>query len=858
MKTEKKKIILIMLIVFVVCGYAFAEQTIYVDDDGPADFNNIQAAIDDSSDGDTIIVADGTYTGAGNREISFLGKAITVRSENGPENCIIDCQGKGMGFLFRDGEDANSVLAGLTITNGYGSGGGALYISRYSSAMIINCKFENNHSEGYGGAIHCHSYYSPKLINCIVTGNSSRRSGGGMSIAEGSPILTNCTFSGNSAVDWGGAVHCEETSTPTIRNCSIIGNKTEWIGGGISITDASNAIIENCTISHNSANDKGGGIYSDHITTVSNSILWDNSPDQITPNYRLVINHSDVQGGWPGLDNIDVDPLFVDPGYWDANGLWIDGDYHLLEDSPCIDAGNNAAVTVATDLDGNARILNGIVDMGAYEFPAPGQLRELYVDDDAAGANDGSSWADAYNYLQDALAFACSGDEIHVAQGIYTPDGNSAKPNGSGDRSATFQLINGITLKGGYAGFGEPDPNARDIEEYETILSGDLDGNDVAVQDPCDLLNEPTRAENSYHVVRSTRTGETTLLDGFTVTGGNAKCHSAYFGGGMYNKDSSLMVTNCTFSGNLAYEGGGMFNTANCIATLTNCTFIDNFAYDGGAMSNWESNPTLTNCRFSGNSAKWLAGGMCNDTKSCPILNNCTFSGNSANYYAGLHNDNDSYPTLTNCIFWDSRASSDMVQVGDFTSANYSCIQGGWPGQGNIYADPCFVDEANGDYRLLTTSPCIDTGDPNYIVGPNETDLDGKPRVLDGDNDGVPVVDMGAYEYRFAISAEVRIIPKTINLASKGKSITCYIWLPNEYDVTDIEPNSVFFEDEIQPEQFSADQQKQVATATFDREKVQNILNVGDIELTITCQLNDGTSFEATDTIKVTDKAGKN
>ncbi|MGB2808290.1 MAG: hypothetical protein WBC22_11140, partial [Sedimentisphaerales bacterium] len=93
-----------------------AGRTIYVDNNGPADFNNIQAAIDDSNDGDTIIVADGVYTGTGNRDIDFNGKAITVRSENGPENCIIDCQWLDYGFRFHSGEDNDSVLDGFTIT----------------------------------------------------------------------------------------------------------------------------------------------------------------------------------------------------------------------------------------------------------------------------------------------------------------------------------------------------------------------------------------------------------------------------------------------------------------------------------------------------------------------------------------------------------------------------------------------------------------------------------------------------------------------------------------------------------------------------------------------------------------------
>ena len=114
----------------------------------------------------------------------------------------------------------------------------------------------------------------------------------------------------------------------------------------------------------------------------------------------------------------------------------------------------------------------------------------IYVDADANGLNNGSSWMDAYRYLQDALAAALSGDEIWVAEGIYKPDqGVGITP---GDREATFQLKNGVTLKGGYAGLGEPDPNARDIQLYETILSGDLNGNDVDVPDPCDLLDHLT------------------------------------------------------------------------------------------------------------------------------------------------------------------------------------------------------------------------------------------------------------------------------------------------------------------------------------------------------------------------------
>ncbi|GAH95781.1 unnamed protein product, partial [marine sediment metagenome] len=199
-------------------------------------------------------------------------------------------------------------------------------------------------------------------------------------------------------------------------------------------------------------------------------------------------------------------------------------------------------------------------------------------------------------------------------------------------------------------------------------------------------------------------------------------------------------------------------------------------------------------------------------------------------------------------------------------------IQGGWPGLGNIDADPLFVElgywadvndqnivvepnEPNaiwvdGDYHLLEGSPCIDAGDPNYVAEPNETDLDGRPRVIGGR------IDMGAYEYSPPVPAEVRIVPRTINLQSSGKWITCYIWLPEDYNVADIDPNSVFLEDEIGAQSFRVDEQEQVAIAKFSRSEVQAILKTGEVELTITGRLTDGTIFEATDVIRVLNKAG--
>jgi hypothetical protein len=280
------------------------------------------------------------------------------------------------------------------------------------------------------------------------------------------------------------------------------------------------------------------------------------------------------------------------------------------------------------------------------------RARIIYVDDDGAGANNGSSWVDACNYLQDALTVASRGDEIRVAQGIYKPDQGVGVT--LGDRTATFHLKKGVAIKGGYAGFGEPEPNVRDIAAYETILNGDLNGDDIRD------MEDPSKRENSYHVVTGSGTDAPAMLDGFTITAGNANLFPGpdyFYGGGMYNSNGSPTVTNCTFSSNQAFIcGGGMYNCDGSSPTLVNCSFTDNSAGGhGGGISNWDSNPTLKNCMFTGNLA-WRGGGVHNNRDSSPTLTNCTFSGNLAEDGGGILNGSGSRAALTNCTFSENSA----------------------------------------------------------------------------------------------------------------------------------------------------------------------------------------------------------
>ena len=284
----------------------------------------------------------------------------------------------------------------------------------------------------------------------------------------------------------------------------------------------------------------------------------------------------------------------------------------------------------------------------------------IFVDSDAIAVFDGSSWAFAYQTLQEAIVQVRPGDEIRIAEGIYKPDRWPTRPWGrsgsieitaSGDRTQTFELINGVTFKGGYAGYGKPYPDVRDFNLYQTTLSGDLEGNDVDIISSEDLLVESSRAENSYHVVTGSGTA---VLDGFTITGGNANVSSDSKGGGLYNQYGVVEIINCKFIANSAKSDGGAIYNELSDTTLTNCSFIGNSAGSGGGMYNKMSYPNLTNCTFSDNSAVSLGGAMTN-YQSDLSLEGCTFSANRAENGGGIHN-NRSNPNLTSCIFSENSA----------------------------------------------------------------------------------------------------------------------------------------------------------------------------------------------------------
>jgi parallel beta-helix repeat protein len=227
-----------------------------------------------------------------------------------------------------------------------------------------------------------------------------------------------------------------------------------------------------------------------------------------------------------------------------------------------------------------------------------------------------------------------------------------------------------VALYGGFpTGGGNWEDRDPNDPNNETILSGDLNGDDVGFTN---------NDENSYTVVTGSGTNATAVLDGFAITASNANNYLHYpepngYGGGMYNDTGSPTVTSCTFSKNMAYYGSGMCNWNNSSPMVTNCTFSENSSvplmYKGGGMYNELSSPTVTNCTFTGN-LTGAGGGICNNDNSNPNVTNCTFSGNEAGVGGGMYNQWGSSPIVSNCTFTGNLAASNSGGMANYSQSS--------------------------------------------------------------------------------------------------------------------------------------------------------------------------------------------
>ncbi|MCK4305377.1 MAG: right-handed parallel beta-helix repeat-containing protein [Candidatus Eisenbacteria sp.] len=292
--------------------------TYTVSPDGSGDFPTIQAAIDSASAGDVIELTSGIFAGEGNRDIDYLGKAITIRSASGdPDSCIIDCEGDATdphrAFTFCSGEGSHSVLEGVTVINGYRVGeglghiGGAVYCDD-SSPKFVHCTFAGN-SANKGGAIYCTWNTHPTITECAFKSNSAAVYGGGMYCNGSDPRLTNCTFLDNRAAQGGGGIFCA-SAYPTLTNCTFA-DKTAGSGGGIMCWDSGPSLTD-CSFTGCSAQFSGGGMqcsedsspsltrceFTDNLATVSGAgICCQQSSSPVLVSCLFARNQAQSRGG---------------------------------------------------------------------------------------------------------------------------------------------------------------------------------------------------------------------------------------------------------------------------------------------------------------------------------------------------------------------------------------------------------------------------------------------------------------------------------------------------------------------------------------------------------------------------------
>ncbi|UCF43838.1 MAG: right-handed parallel beta-helix repeat-containing protein, partial [Planctomycetota bacterium] len=634
----------------------------------------------------------------GNRAKERSGGGIHCRGQSSPviENCTISKNAAPRGggiYCNNEGfEDTGPLIINCTVTDNtaeYEDGG---ICTEYSSATIVNCIVSDN-TGGHGGigGIVCRSGGRTTISNSIISNNEgggilcinssvqisnctiTENLLGGVTCTDGDVTIANCMISGNI-----GSVSCARSGC-IISNCELTGNRVRWDYGVVNCLYESEIMIRNCTIADNKAHragvirDAGIRCSDGGSLTVTNSVLWSGSIENVGQGTYVTVTYSDIEGGYPGQGNIDVDPCFA-----------FAGDYHLAPDSPCIDTGDTNYVPEPNeaDLDGKVRISGSTIDMGAYEFGHEGALIavskkvvELFVREGQAHSSEeiigirncggaelrwkiveDCRWLSVRPKMGsnlgeiDEVAFRASGTrlehgdytcmaEVVDRQALYSPrqvavtlhvNRTQLVPEQYGTiQAAIDDSVNGdlvIVADGTYTGEGN-----RDIDFLgKAITVQSESGPDNCIIDCNGSEAEPHRGFYFLNVEDGN-----SILDGFTITNGYAATYVWYgSGGAICCYGSSPTIRNCVIANSSAARGGGV----SCIGgrpTLTGCTISANKGrYSGGGVSMHGGRLVIANCLITGNIAEREAGGIRLSDASA-VVSNCTIAENSAGKRGG-------------------------------------------------------------------------------------------------------------------------------------------------------------------------------------------------------------------------------
>lgn len=714
----------------------------------PSQFATLQAALDAAGNGDTVLVAAGTYTGSGNRDLDPHGKAITVISEQGAAATILDVQGSvatpHRGFVLTAG-GSFLIIDGFTIRNGHQANGGGILIQGLVTAKLKNLVVEQCVAVGVGGGIHVLQGAGPTIDQCtfrfnqategagvridkdcfvLMTGcsisdNAATVKGGGLFVSgffanPGTTFvsLVDCDIDRNTAQSFSGGIELFSDVSATFDGCRIRDNVCagafpEW-GGGLLVEFRSSATLTACEISGNGAG-AGGGVFlqQDGFVHLVDSQILSNS-----------VSHS---GGAINMNGQGT-PL--------ATVLEMDG---------CLVEGNTAAefgagLNVSLPVVANLRTTTFRGNVAGPLFPSWGGAV-------IAGFSCELSLVDCV--LEQNLADA--GAALFVQQDAQVEVRRCTIRN-----NAAAQVGGGVHMNGQ----GTP---------FVTLL------------EVTDTLIEENTAEN-FGGGFSAFGPVTARLERVCLLGNQTGNGTPQFGGGVYTEGMAMELIDCVVRGNTAVSGGGVFFNWSTTAEVVGSSLSDNVAFaEGGGLvvangavvdvdrttigSNVAGSAgggllaegagaqlTMRNARLVSNSGP-IGGGMRVKNSAATSLLNTTVAGNGGTFAGGISEAGGTVTIAGSVVYGNSPVA--LQQTGGVT-ATYSNLESGLTGTGNLNVSPAFVDAAGGDYRLSAGSPCIDAAD--NAANPGLMDLEGAPRFFDdvgvidtGVGPG-PIADMGAHE----------------------------------------------------------------------------------------------------------------
>jgi predicted outer membrane repeat protein len=700
--------------------------------------------------------------------------------------------------------DGGPVLVEVRLIRNRANAGGGMHISG-GTVQLTDAVLDGNVAVADGGGAAWLNTVAT-ATGATITGNAAAQDGGGLYVSGGTATLIDVRAAGNESSDRGGFLRTDG-GMQDLTNAVISGNDASSSGGAMYVGGAADVSLTNVTVQGNHGASTTGGLLnaaSSGTIVVQNSIFWFNSDSGgsgtlvsnisnagVSPLVRhAMIEAAGTSGvdwqtaaGTDDGDNVDLLPELVDPTD-PANAPTTAGDHRLRDSSPLIDLGDQTLNSETTDLGGNPRVGYADIDLGAYELYAPCNA-VTYVNDDAAGADLGDSWADAFVSLRRALRHgelcALASMELWVAAGSYTPHPT--------DRTASFLLRDDVAVYGGFAG-NETMLSERDPTVSFTVLSGDIDGNDTVdgngiVQSHTDIASGGT---NSLHVVRADGVGASAVLDGVVVTAGRADLtdpdnrgaglllvngatptlanltfagnDANAHGGGVYHLDATaITIDTVTFNGNRAgAEGGGLYtesgtatlldvvatnNTATrggaikaegSEVTVTRGTFRSNTAAQGGAGARVRfANTTWRDVVFEGNSGGGLGGALFVLFNS-HTLENVAFVGNSTTSRAGAFYNDRANTTITNATFHGNKGADGGAVYFDNTGQTLSFVNtilwanldvGGTAQEGTIFYDKPGNLKATFSHCIVQGSGGSASWDANIGTdGGNNVDMD--------------------------------------------------------------------------------------------------------------------------------------